>query len=215
MRRGFSLSVLLGLLTAGLAAAQGSPAPQIAFQGSVVSASGLTAGKAVVWFGVEHAIDAEFAGDIMPHYRTGVAAADGTASLDLGRDVVTRSMWVVVDLDSGAYALAAPEGYRVAPMATPPSLVHKAGVDELLDGGAYVLGMAVRPGSGAWTFAGGDGGPRDVDGASDGSLSFSLDQFDSLSGAQASPAQIAADDLWFVIDPLTMGLSVLKGGVAQ
>jgi hypothetical protein len=67
MRRGVSLSVLLGLLIAGLASAQGSSTPQITFEASAVVASGLTPGKPVAWFGVEHSIDAEFSGEIWPH----------------------------------------------------------------------------------------------------------------------------------------------------
>ena len=56
MRR-LSLSVLLFLLSAGALLAQGSsgkPDPKIVFEEAAVTASGLTPGKTVVWFGVGH-----------------------------------------------------------------------------------------------------------------------------------------------------------------
>jgi len=47
------LSLLLFALVTDVAFAQ-KPAPQIAFEDAAVVASGLTPGKPVVWFGVEH-----------------------------------------------------------------------------------------------------------------------------------------------------------------
>ncbi len=57
MRRGFALLLVSGLLIAGATVAQGA-APRIAFEDQAVVASGLTPGKSVAWFGVEHRIDA-------------------------------------------------------------------------------------------------------------------------------------------------------------
>jgi hypothetical protein len=45
------------------------------------------------------------------------AAADGTASYDLGQPLPTASVWLAVDLTTGAYTFAAPSG-------TAPSLVN-------------------------------------------------------------------------------------------
>jgi hypothetical protein len=98
MRRLLPPSLLLPLLLVGNAFAQ--TGPQIAFDASAVTASGLTPGQAVVWFGVEHAVDAEYSGEMTPHYSAGTAAADGTARLDLGRAPAPRSYWVAVDLSS-------------------------------------------------------------------------------------------------------------------
>lgn len=221
MSRAGVLSILMVLLAAGAAyartpAAMGKSAPQITFEDSAVVASGLTPGRPVAWFGVEHSIDSEYSGEIWPHTTVVTAAADGTARLDLARPLMARSMWAVVDLDSGGYALAAPEGYRIAWMEVPPSLIRGGTQpDEIFDQRSYVLGLAVRAGVGAWTFTGGDGGDRDVDGESDGSLSFAMDRFDALSGSPAAPAQVGETDLWLVIDPMTMEIAVLRGGVAQ
>jgi len=217
MRR-LSLSVLLFLLSAGALLAQGSsgkPDPKIVFEEAAVTASGLTPGKTVVWFGVEHRVDADYSGDIFQFYRTGTAAADGTARLDLDHAPAPRSFWVAVDLDSGAFDVAGPNGYRLAKPSKLPHLGQGANADELLDDHPYLMGLMVRPGEGAWAFTGGDGGPRDEDGKSDGHLRLALDKFDPLPGSPAAPAKIKGTDLWFVIDPMTMEISRSQGGVAQ
>jgi len=208
---------VLGLLIAGIAVAQGKPDLRIAFVDKAVLASGLTAGKQVVWFGVEHRVDAEYSGDMTQRYAMGTAAADGTARLELAQSPAPRSFWVAVDLDSGALAVAAPDGYRLAKPRKPAHLGAGQGAkpDEILDDRPYLMGLMVRPGLGAWSFAGGDGGPRDEDGESNGHLRFALDRLDPLPGSPAAPAKLAGNDLWILVDPLTMEISVHKGGVAQ
>jgi hypothetical protein len=212
------LSVLLLLVSAGAVLAQGNsgkPSPRIAFEESAVTASGLTPGKIVVWFGVEHRVDADYSGDIYQFYRTGTAAADGTARLELDHAPAPRSFWVAVDLDSGAFDVKGPNGYRLARPARPPRLGSGQQVDELLAEHPSLMGLMVRPGEGAWAFSGGDGGPRDEDGKSDGHLRLALDKFDPLPGSPAAPARIKGTDLWFAVDPMTMEISRGLGGVVQ
>lgn len=197
----------------------GSPKPvlQITFEETAVAASGLTPGKQVVWFGVEHRVDADYSGEMAQRYQVGTVAADGTARLDLGRAPAPRSFWTAVDLDSGELLVAAPNGYRIARAQHPShlGLGQGAKADELLDDRPFLMGLMVRPGTGAWAFTGGDGGPRDEDGRNDGHLRFALDKFDPLPGSPAAPAKLSAQDLWFVVDPLAMEIAVHKGGVAQ
>jgi len=211
-------SVLLFLLSAGTLLAQGNsgkPSPRIAFEEAAVTATGLTPGKTVVWFGVEHRVDADYSGDIYQFYRTGTVAADGTARLELDHAPAPRSFWVAVDLDSGAFDVAGPNGYRLARPARPPRLGAGNQVDELLADHPSLMGLMVRPGEGAWAFNGGDGGPRDEDGKNDGHLRLALDKFDPLPGSPAAPARIKGTDLWFTVDPLSMEISRSLGGVAQ
>ena len=223
MSRGLLPSLLLSLtlLSAGTAFAQGTPppSPQITFEQAAVVASGLSPGKTVVWFAVEHVIDAEYSGEITQYCHQATVAADGTARLDLDHDVVTRSLWLAVDLDTGAYALAAPAAYRIAPLENVPQILRSTGVpDQLSTQTSSVLGLEVRPGvgagAGAWRFAGSDGSASDKDGT-DGTLNLEVDQSDSLTGSGTAPDQVATDDLTFLVDPVLMQITVLKGGVAQ
>jgi hypothetical protein len=225
--RSLPLSLVLALIfsgvRAGAAVAQAPPDPlkpaaiQIAFEDAAVTASGLTPGRQMIWFGVEHRVDPDYSGTMAQHYAAAAVAADGTARLELDHAPAPRSFWVAVDLDSGALLVAAPQGYRIAK----PHLLSRLGLgqgdkaDELLDDRQFLMGLMVRPGVGAWAFTGGDGGPRDEDGVNNGHLSFALDKFDPLPGSPAAPAKLAATDLWIVVDPLAMEIAVHKGGVAQ
>jgi hypothetical protein len=224
--RPFLLILFLVAALAQSAAAQvkprppGKSVPAITFEDSAVDVSGMTPGQAVIWFGVEHAIDAGFSGDIYQHYNSGVAAADGTARLDVGRTLVPGSIWVAVDLSSGLYVTAAPgtSSPQIFPDPTLAATLVAGGgtlTDQIVDHRPFIMGLSVRPGVGAWIFGGGDGGDSDLDGANDGSLSLALDQFSAFPGSPPAPAQIGINDLWFIVDPQKVLLSVQLNGVAQ
>ncbi|MFY9824616.1 MAG: hypothetical protein WAM82_24780 [Thermoanaerobaculia bacterium] len=195
--------------------------PAITFEDSAVVASGLSAGKTMAWFGVERLVDADYSSDLYQHYTTDTVAADGTVRLVLDRPVAAASIWVAVDLDTGAFDVAAPDSSHLNRTAqTSSRLLLGAGSvpDQFLDTRTYVLGLAVRPGQGAWLFGGGDGGPRDLDQSANGQLSFALDGFDALPGSPAAPAKAGSTDLWFVIDPAALEIAIFQpaaGGKAQ
>lgn len=193
--------------------------PEITFEKYAVVAANLVPGDAVVWFAVERRVDPDFSADILPRYQVTTAEPDGTSRLELGREVEQRGIWVVVDLQAGGYAAASPEGYDLVKLTESMTNVATRGEtesDAILDSRSYLFGLSVRPGEGAWTFGGGDGGPSDEDQESNGTLSFALSALSALPGSPAaSPAKLGSGDLWFVIDPLKMELSVLRGGIAE
>jgi hypothetical protein len=204
--------VSAGLLIAAASRAQ-SPTVAITFEDRAVVASGLSAGKTVVWFGIERTVDADYSSDLYQHYKADTVAADGTARFALDRAVALASIWVAVDLTTGAFGASAPvASHPVRLPQTSSALLLGAGLapDQFLDTRTYVLGLAVRPGQGAWLFGGGDGGPRDLDGSANGRLSFALDQFNPLPGSPAAPAKAGATDTWFVIDPQAMQISIFQ-----
>jgi hypothetical protein len=124
---------------------------------------------------------------------------------------------VAVDIASGRYAVSGANGYPLTRPAQTAQLLRGAGrgADAIFDRRSYLMGLVVRPGTGAWSFAGGDGGLRDTDGVADGQLSFALNQLDSLAGSPAAPSEVAPADLWFIVDPYAMEISISLGGVAQ
>ncbi|HEX4965587.1 MAG TPA: hypothetical protein VF173_32555 [Thermoanaerobaculia bacterium] len=211
--RSLTLAVLLFPV-----ASQAQAQPAITFEESAVVASGLSPGKTMVFFGVERRVDAEYSNDLYQRYQAATVAADGTARFTLEQPVALRSIWTAVDLETGNFALASPKGYRLARLAAAPSRLvagSSSGPDEIVDNRGSLMGLVVRPGVGAWTLAGADGGPGDADGASDGRLTLALDKLEPLPGSPASPAKVGASDLWFVVDPQRMEVSVQKGGVVQ
>jgi hypothetical protein len=214
---------LLALLSAGIASAQGTPPsspkpqPRISFEEKAVVASGLTPGGTVAWFGVQRRVDADFSGEIVRLWDAGKVGADGTARIDLPTPVSPRSLWTAVDVTSGEFDVVAPSRYRIARPEKPGRLRAGQGAnpDDIEDERPYLAGLVVRPGEGAWSFSGGDGGPRDEDGQNDGRVRFAMDKLDPLPGSPAAPAKAKGTDLWIVVDLLKMEVSVHKGGVAQ
>ena len=213
------LLVLWGLpLLALPVRGQATPEPRITFEENAVVASGLTAGQKVAWFGIERRVDEEFSFELIPHYLLEPVAADGVARLELERPAFHASLWVAVDLQSGAYTVAVPEGYRIARAAKIPRLSPGEGAlaDGILEERPYVFGLVVRPGEGAWRYSGGDGGAGDSDGVVNGQSRFALDQLESLPGSDDGlkpPVKTASQEIWIVIDSRKMEISVLKGGV--
>jgi len=210
-----------GLFISAASWAQSRGTVTITFEDSAVVASGLSAGKTMVWFGVERLVDADYSSDLYQHYKTDTVAADGTAHFTLDRAVAAASIWVAVDLDTGAFDVKAPASSPLRRSAQTSSQLLQgtgAAADQFLDTRTYVLGLAVRPGQGAWLFGGGDGGPRDLDKSANSRLSFALDQFDALPGSPTAPAKAGGTDLWFVIDPAAMEIATfqpLAGGKPQ
>jgi hypothetical protein len=184
-------------------------------------ASGFAPGEKVVWFGVESRMDDTLSEELARRHDVGVVAADGTARFALTNPASPRSVWMAVELKSGKLAAAAPDGSALRQPEKPPQLGAGEGAlaDEILDERPYLMGLVVRPGSGAasgaWAFAGGDGGPRDQDGENNGHLRFALDGFEPLAASPEAPAKVQAEDLWFIVDPLKMEISFHKGGIAQ
>ena len=211
-------SLALGLLlTAGLAHTQSSkPNPRITFSEAGLAINGVTAGGQVIWFGLERR-EVEYAVEITRHAEASLAAENGTSRLDLGRSSATAAVWIAVDLASGAYDVAVPEGFRLRRLPKPLSgLARKAdAVDHLTDPRSYIEALIVRPGAGARTNHGGDGGVDDVDGPPDGKLALPLDRLVPLAEAPAAPAKAEDRDLWFVLEPNRLEISIQKGGVAQ
>lgn len=217
LRRLFPILWVLSLLAVPVLGQTG-PDPRITFEENAVAASGLTAGQRMVWFGLERRVDEEFSFEVIPHYLLETVAADGVARLELERAPASASLWVAVDLQSGAYTIAVPEGYRIARAAKVPRLSPGEGAlaDGILDERPYVFGLVVRPGEGAWRYSGGDGGTSDSDGVVNGRSRFALDQLETLPGSDDGlkpPVKTASQEIWVVIDSRKMEISVLKGGV--
>ena len=174
-----------------------------------------------MWYGLEGRTE-DYSAVIVRHANVVTAAADGTAAFPLGRPSATAALWIAVDLASGAYDVAAPEGFRVRRLPAPRTgLLRGAGAnsDHLTDPRGYIEALVVRPGAGAdtgaWTFRGGDGGVDDDDGTPDGLLHLPLDRLAPLAASPAADRKAKEHDLWFVLDPNRFEISIQRGGAAQ
>ncbi len=200
---------LLPISAASAAVAQ----PEIAFDKTAVVASGLTPGGDVVWFGVAREI-AERTATIVRHQEIATDDdGDGSVTFDLGRDVPFQSIWVAIDLTTGASAIAVPDGYPLREADLPVSEV-RLGVgeaDRIEDSRGYLDILVVRPGVGAWSVTVGDGGPADADGAYDGHLAAATaDMHDVSSGEPGPPDHLGPNDVVVVVDPNAMEIGLRK-----
>lgn len=188
--------------------------PEIVFEELRVVAEGLDPGAAVVGFALTRTSDGYF----VTRQRHAVVAtdddADGRVELAAFEAGAPRQgIWAVVDLATGALALAAPEGYPLREVAFPVRAILP-GLDGRLDRLRDLRGSAelllVRPGVGAWTLTAHDGGPGDGDGLQDEALTLALADLVPLDASPAPPEELAPNDVVVVIDPHRLEIFAAK-----
>jgi hypothetical protein len=138
--------------------------------------------------------------------RVSDSSGSGAVDYDLGRAIPQWSVWAVVDLASGAYALVTPPGYirNDLPVAGPVS--SNSVIDQIAAGHLVLDILWVRPGSspGAWFARASDGGANDSDGSNNGKTLVAPASFAALSGSAQGPPALAKDDVVVLFDPLEM-----------
>jgi hypothetical protein len=163
------IAILLALTLFPLLA-RGQSAVTVTFGPNSVTAAGITPGKSVVFFASGLAPDDEQQRVI--HYQQVVADddRDGRVTATLDEPVSPVTMWVVVDLADGRYAVASPGPYGRVVNPIPSGAFRRGGSSSAVD----LFGLAhpvldvlyVHPGLGAWTWIAADGrgldrGPAD------------------------------------------------------
>jgi hypothetical protein len=196
-----------GILLLGFAALPAGAQPTIGFEENAVVASGVTPGGSVVWFGIAR----ERPGRITQVVRRDTVLpdsdGDGVVRLDLGRRVATESIWAAVDLGSGAFVVATPEGMPRREVALPGnSFRHspRGAVEALQDAREFLEILVVRPGEGAWSLSVGDGGDSDADLQPNGSIRAALASMHPIQSSKAAPDQLLPGDVVVVVDPRQM-----------
>lgn len=200
----FSSTLLLSILLATLPR-PATAEPVLAFEERAVVATGLTPKGEVVWFSVAKQIEGGMAhfvrrDDVLPD-----TDGDGTVRFELDRTVPLQSIWVAVDLATGAAAVGTPEGYTLRDASAPPGRGRgAAGRPDWVEEGRELLELlVVRPGQGAWGMTLGDGGANDDDGRGDGRITAVLARLRAVGANPASPAPLdrfQPKDLVFAVD---------------
>ncbi len=128
---------------------------------------------------------------------------DGNVRLDLGRAVAAASVWIAVDVGSGAFDIATPASLELRRRAWRGQGLRKRpdGRDAIEDLRGQAEVLVVRPGVGAWRLRLGDGGPSDEDGSADGRLEAALDRLVPLAGGPPPPKEFQPEDLVLLVDP--------------
>lgn len=191
--------------------------PTVRFEPLAVVVSGLDPGATVLLLGAgrDHT-------GIRPEVLTPAEVAtdgdgDGTIELSLGRRVPMRSVWLIVDLATGSFSSAAPEGSAAREV---DAQTGEAASMQTLAGDVYryptgLLRLCVvRPCGGVWAATVGDGSIADADGASDGYVTVAVAAMAALSGGVAAPARLEPDDLVVAIDLDLLQYSLARVGAA-
>jgi len=205
------LLTLAASLTAPLRAQppDGSPPLAVSFETAALAVEGVTAkGRAAV-FGVgRNRVD--YTARTLRFDQVVTADEAGSARFELPDEetVPGRSVWVVVDLATGALLVAAPEGAELRRIETPARGLGAAA--RFLDQeGRRLDVLLVRPASGpegaeasgVWGLRLGDGGPMDGDGKVDHNLSLRFVDLRPLAGSPPAPDRLAPKDVLVGVDP--------------
>jgi hypothetical protein len=179
--------------------------PVLTFDSASLTAGGVTASGGVVFIAVTR-VPKVYYQEIATFREVVTADASGSAVLPLDAPAPRRSVWVVVDLASGAFAVGTPEDFTLTEEALAASgigldLEGKPSRLELSHQAAEVL--LVRPASGAWGATVVDGGALDQKPEVDGALEVGLGALTPLTQAPP-PSELLAGDVLVVLDPNTL-----------
>lgn len=191
-------------LTARLlcAAPPGTPPLSAAVRDGEIVVSNVDAGGEIVLFSL--ARDADRNG-IRVRSRTIVLrdkTTSGVIHFKPAEGVVLRSVWIAIDLSSGAYATVAPPSYPLSIAKLPPSAFNKDSSGEIasLDSDLPRLKLlVVRPRKGAWVLYAHKGGSGDHGNGRQMRLEFG--DAVSVSGTDAAPKHLIPGDVVAAIDP--------------
>jgi hypothetical protein len=199
---------LLGVLSAAAAVAQ-TPAPvAVTFETNAVVASGITPGADAAFFAVLQVPEEFSVASMRRDEMVADSDGDGVVRLEMPDGVATRSIWAVVDVRTGNYALAVPHGYRLRLAEDTDdhgmrrdNKGHVSHIERVM---GYAEMLVVRPGEGAWLGSAGQGAPSDADFTDDGKLTLDFDELVPQGKAGPSPGQLQPGDTVVLIEPVEM-----------
>lgn len=205
----------LALLPAlSLNAEQTAPPLSIGFEEKGVTAAGLTPGGNAALFMMSRQPDV-FITRMRQRSAMLTGGADGTARYQGADAVVSSSVWAVVDIESGRYAVACPSG-DCAPLQRTLSTAsffknNAAGETEALDIPLEMVDVfLVSPKSGIWHAMIGDGGDRDEDGLLDGKARISVEKFTGFHTDAPPPKKLKKGDLLLCFQPMNLNFAVVE-----
>lgn len=213
------IPALLVLLAALLAFAPGTLQAQrelsMDLYEGVLTVGGVVPGASIALLGVTHQTEDFHAGLERVLEILVDDDSDGEVEIEHKSFALATSVWIAVDLTSGAAAAitGAPE-FSPAPIA-PPLLslnaVGSAAIGIYLAGRGAVEGLWVRPDAGYWELSAVDGGAGEAEGEPDGDLDLPCAVFTDNPQDPDPPALLVDADVLVFVDPWTLDWSVIRG----
>lgn len=131
------------------------------------------------------------------------ADRDGAVELKLNRIIPRDSVWIAVDTDTGATAVAVPARSRFRQITFPEVVLPKgpdAKIERYVTGRRMVDLLVVRPHVGAWMAAAADGHDSDGDGRHDGRTTIVFADIRNLAGHAPAPRHLTSRDVVVAVD---------------
>lgn len=197
------LAAAVVLLTTGAHAVQ----PEVTFSAGAVAIRGLSGGARVAWLAVVRE-PRSYSTSVHVLRGTDVATPGGVVSVPVSGAAVSRALWVMADIETGASLEISAPGYATSIRSIDIGAVR--GEAFLTVASPQVKVLLVRPGLGAWFGSAYDGGAGDADGVPDAQIRLSFATLQSESDHSAPPATLAPGDVLLVIDPLAMRTSGIE-----
>ena len=192
----------------------------VSFNGSVVRVSGVTPRGQVALISVMREANAKMITRLNDTQQLLTDSdGDGAVEYDFKKDVPIRSVWAVVDVDSGSSLITAPGEFPTSESLLPAGFVKNAPADEFdtLIGEHMLLHVLwVHPGrggSGVWFMRSADGGANDKDGKTNGRAVLSTASFLPLGDSGKAPKKLKKGDVLVLLDPFAMSSS--RGVISQ
>lgn len=175
---------------------------------TAVVADGVTPGGNAVFFGVLHDNSSSIPGQVRKAAILKDDDGDGTVRFSMPDGVPPLGVWAVVDLSTGNAKLGSMRGFDITPYDDAVEQSFKGDVRgrfvrlEREMGEAEML--VVRPGQGAWTLRGTEGGAEDDDSELNGQLVLPFSKLVSLTADDRPPGDVLPGDVVILINPRDM-----------
>jgi hypothetical protein len=192
-------------------------APQLAigFSANTITVTGVAPAASVYLYGISRETAGGFVSVVPRNITLRDDDRDGRIDWRLDSDVALRSIWMAVDLTTGAYAAASPDGYPSTRVQLSSDHLKKSfgsDITQLAFGGTLVEFIVARPGTGAWRGMAGLHGPDD-EGTDDQKPTLSvlkLKPEDDDSGP--APKNLKKGDVVFVVDSYRAAYGIAQVG---
>ncbi len=206
-------TLLLGVVAATWVTGMVSKGPRLIVGPDQVTVSDLTVGGRVAWVYAMR----EIKDLVRTLEQTAIVDTDydedGAISLSFPDGVITNSVFVGVDLETGQFASATPTGSMAEGQPLPPGTIVRTSADhydQLRLWSRQSRIVVMRQFVGAWTMHAADGGLMDLDGGCDGVTIVSVDDFLPLTTRIIPIETIQVDDVVVLIDLETLEYTTVK-----
>lgn len=207
------LVLAIAMLTATLSTVA---APlQVALQEDQIVVSGLPPGGAVALCAIATIPRPLFPGGASYSAVLVDDDSDGRVVFMPESDVPWRSVWAVVELSTGEYVVATPDGFPRRAMPIPGNVVRPGNLGQMnrwWHERAVLKLLVVRPGSGAWTFTANKGAFGDDEKSHRPGFPTSLEHFRAITGDDPPPHNFRRGDVIVALDPINLEYYALTLG---